>query len=279
MIGLTSYIEAGEKMAIITKITSQKHTDDRYNIFIDDGKGEKFAFSVDQDVLIRFQLKKGKELDEFEILDIQYGDAVKKAYNKAIEYLSYRMRSIKEVEDHLRKKEYNDAIIHEVILKLKEYKYVDDLEFAKAFVKTHWQTNGKGPSVIKRELAGKGIEQAMIEQALVQYNQEAQIEEAINHAEKVLKKNNNLSTVQLKQKIEQHLMRKGFSYSVISIALEEVSVEQDESEEWMALQKHAEKAKKKYQNEEPYQYKMKMKQFLYRKGFEIELIEKYLDEH
>jgi regulatory protein len=279
MIGLTSYIEAGEKMAIITKITSQKHTDDRYNIFIDDGKGEKFAFSVDQDVLIRFQLKKGKELDEFEILDIQYGDAVKKAYNKAIEYLSYRMRSIKEVKDHLRKKEYNDAIIHEVILKLKEYKYVDDLEFAKAFVKTHWQTNGKGPSVIKRELSGKGIEQAMIEQALVQYDQEAQIEEAINHAEKVLKKNNNLSKVQLKQKIEQHLMRKGFSYSVISIALEEVSVEQDESEEWMALQKHAEKAKKKYQNEEPYQYKMKMKQFLYRKGFEIELIEKYLDEH
>lgn len=265
-------------MAIITKITAQKHSDDRLNIFLDDGKGEKYAFSVDQDVFIRFNLQKGKELDEFDIIEIQYGDEVKKAYNKALEYLSYRMRSIKEVEDHLRKKEYNDTIIQEVVFKLKEYRYVDNLEFANAYVRTHWQTNGKGPSVIKLELAGKGIEQAYIEQALTQYDKSAQIKEAINHAEKVMKKNNKLSTVLLKQKLEQFLMRKGFSYDIISVALEEVKVEQNESEEWSALQKHAEKAKKRYQNEDPYQYKMKMKQFLYRKGFTIEIIERYLDE-
>ncbi|MBO1515571.1 recombination regulator RecX [Metabacillus bambusae] len=264
-------------MAIITKITAQKHSDDRLNIFLDDGTGEKYAFSVDQDVFIKYNLQKGKELDEFDISEIQYGDEIKKAYNKALEFLSYRMRSIKEVEDHLRKKEYNDAIIQEVIFKLKEYRYVDDLEFALAYVRTQWQTNGKGPSVIKRELAGKGIEQAFIEQALLQYTQSAQIEEAVNHAEKVLKKNNKLSNVQLKQKLEQHIMRKGFSYDIISIALEEVKVEQEESEEWAALQKHAEKAKKRYQNEDSYHYKLKMKQFLFRKGFSIEIIDQYLD--
>ena len=265
-------------MAVISKITSQKHTDDRFNIFLDEGKGEKYAFSVDQDILIRFNLIKGKELDEFDIVEIQYGDQVKKAYNKAIDYLSYRMRSIKEVEDHLRKKEYNDAIIGEVIIKLKEYHYVDDLEFAVAFVRTQRQTNGKGPSVIKRELVGKGIDQPFIEQALEQYDRSGQIEEAISHAEKILKKNNRLSTVMLRQKVEQHLMRKGFSYEIITCALEEVQVEQEESEEWSALIKHAEKAKVKYSKEEPYQYKVKMKQFLYRKGFSIELIERYLEE-
>jgi regulatory protein len=261
-------------MAVITKITTQKHADDRYNIFLD----EKYAFSVDQDVLIQFNLQKGKELDEFDVIEIQYGDEVKKAYNKTLEFLSYRMRSIKEVEDHLRKKEVNDSVIQEVILKLKNNNYVNDLEFATAYVRTQWQTNGKGPSVIKRELAGKGIIQAHIEEALAQYDHSSQIEEAINHADKVLKKNNKLSTTLLKQKLEQHLMRKGFSHDIISIALEEVEFEQDESEEWAALQMHAEKAKRKYQNEEPYQYKLKMKQFLYRKGFTIELIEQYLNE-
>lgn len=264
-------------LAIITKITTQKKTDDRLNIFLDDGSGEKYAFSVDQDVFIKYNLQKGKELDEFDIIEIQYGDSIKKAYNKSLEYLSYRMRSIKEVKDFLSKKEYNDAVVAEVILKLKDYKYVDDLEFAIAYVRTQWQTNGKGPTVIKRELYEKGIEQAFVEQALSLYNENAQIEEAISHAEKVLKKNNKLSTVLLKQKIEQHLVRKGFSFQIISIALEEVQFEQNESEEWSALEKHAEKAKKKYQKEEPYQYKMKMKQFLYRKGFPIELIEKYLE--
>ncbi|MDQ0228535.1 recombination regulator RecX [Metabacillus niabensis] len=265
-------------MAIITKITTQKQSDDRFNIFLDDGSGERFAFSVDQDVLIKFNLKKGKELDEFDIIEIQYGDELKKAYNKALDFLSYRMRSMKEVEDHLRKYEYNDAIIQETIGKLKDNRYVDDLEFAIAYVKTGWQTNGKGPTVLKRELEAKGVASLLIEQALEQYDQEAQVEEAINHANKLLKKNHNLSTVLLKAKLEQYLLRKGYSYSIISIALEEVQFEQNDNEEMEALMKQAEKAKRKYSHEEDYQYKQKMKQFLYRKGFSIELIEKYLNE-
>ncbi|MBU7594856.1 recombination regulator RecX [Metabacillus halosaccharovorans] len=265
-------------MALITKITTQKQSTERFNIYLDDGQGEKYAFSVDQDVFIKYNLRKGQEIDELEIHEIQYGDLSKKAYNKALEFLSYRMRSIKEVAEHLAKKEFNDVIIQDVIYKLKEYNYVDDLEFAIAYVRTQKQTNGKGPNVLKRELIGKGINQDFIEQALQEYKDDDQLQEAIDHAEKLLKKNNRISTVQIKQKIEQHLMRKGFPYDIISKALDEVQYEQDESEEWTALMKHAEKAQRKYQNEDPYQYRMKMKQFLYRKGFSIELIEKFLED-
>ncbi len=266
-------------MAIITKITTQKQSTERFNIYLDDGQGEKYAFSVDQDVLIKYNLQKGREIDEVEIEEIQYGDLSKKAYNKALEFLSYRMRSTKEVAEHLAKKEYSEVIIQEVIFKLKEYRYVDDLEFAIAYVRTQKQTNGKGPSVLKRELAGKGIDQTSIEQALSEYNGDDQLQEAIHHAEKLLKKTNKISSVQLKQKIEQYLMRKGFPFDIISSVLEEVQYEQDESEEWNALVKHAEKAQRKYQNEDPYQYRLKMKQFLYRKGFPIDIIEKFLEGH
>lgn len=265
-------------MAIITKITTQKQSIERFNIYLDDGQGEKYAFSVDQDILIKYNLQKGKEIDELDIQELQYGDLSKKAYNKALEFLSYRMRSIKEVAEHLTKKEFTDTIIQDVIYKLKEYNYVDDLEFATAYVRTQKQTNGKGPSVLKRELIGKGINPDLIEQALLEYKDDDQLQEATRHAEKLLKKNNKISTVQLKQKIEQHLIRKGFPYDIISKVLDEVQYEQDESEEWTALVKHAEKAQRKYQNEDPYQYKVKMKQFLYRKGFSIELIEKFLEE-
>ncbi len=265
-------------MAIVTKITTQKQSTERFNIYLDDGQGEKYAFSVDQDILIKYNLQKGKEIDELDIQEIQYGDLSKKAYNKALEFLSYRMRSIKEVVDHLAKKEFTDAVIQDVIYKLKEYNYVDDLEFAIAYVRTQKQTNGKGPSVLKRELIGKGISPDFIEQALIEYNDDDQLQEAIDHAEKLLKKNNKMSTVQLRQKIEQHLMRKGFPYTIISKVLDEVQYEQDESEEWTALVKHAEKARRKYQNEDPFQYQVKMKQFLYRKGFSMELIERFLED-
>ena len=53
-------------MGKITKITKQVKNDERYNLFIDG----KYAFSVDEAVLARFQLRKGLDVDELEISEI-----------------------------------------------------------------------------------------------------------------------------------------------------------------------------------------------------------------
>ncbi|PLR66611.1 MULTISPECIES: recombination regulator RecX [Bacillaceae] len=265
-------------MPLITKITAQKSSEERFNVFMNDGSGEKFAFSVDQNILLKFGLRKGLELDEMEILEIQYGDSIKKAFNKAIEYLGFRMRSEKEVADMLLKKEYEEAVITEVIHQLRHYKYVNDEEFADAYIRTHWKTGGKGPGVIKRELAMKGIGKEIAEKSLLQYSKEDQFEQAMIHAEKIVRKESKISTVQIKQKVEQTLMRKGFSYDVISIVIEELTYENNDDEEWNSLVLQAEKLKRKYAKEVRNQYKMKMKQALYRKGFSIELIDRFLNE-
>lgn len=65
-------------MPYITKISAQKNNTERVNVFLD----EKYAFSVDLDVLVQHDLKKGKELDEADIIDIQFGDAVKKDFSR-----------------------------------------------------------------------------------------------------------------------------------------------------------------------------------------------------
>lgn len=67
-------------MPFITKISTQKKNTERFNIFLDD----KYAFSVDADVLVKFELKKGKELDDLDIIEIQYGDEVKKGDRKSV---------------------------------------------------------------------------------------------------------------------------------------------------------------------------------------------------
>lgn len=265
-------------MPTISKITTQKSSEERFNVFLNDGKGEKFAFSVDQNVLLKFGLKKGLELDEMEILEIQYGDSVKKAFNKAIEFLGFRMRSEKETADMLLKKEYPESVVTEVIHQLRHYKYVNDSEFADAFVRTHWKTGGKGPGVIKRELSLKGIDKATAEKALEQYTKEDQIEQAMVHAEKTVRKEAKSSTVQTKQKIEQALLRKGFNFDVISIVTEEMTYENNEDEEYQSLVKQAEKLQRKYAKEKPSAYRLKMKQALYRKGFQIDMIERFLNE-
>ncbi|MDA7026636.1 recombination regulator RecX [Bacillus sp. CLL-7-23] len=259
-------------MPYITKITTQKNNEKRVNIFLD----EKYAFSVDLDVLVKFNLKKGNQLDELDIIEIQYGDEIKKGFNKALDYLSYRKRSTKEVRDHLKKKGCSDASITEIIHMLRDYKYIDDHEFAVAYVNTYRKT--KGPDVLQRELQLKGIDQELIEEALNSFTFEEQVKAAVKHVEKWLKKEKKVSAKATKQAIEQQLIRKGFSFDVIAQAELESDYEHDENAEWEALKKQADKAMQRYHYNGSYETKMKVKQFLFRKGFSPDMIEQYLNE-
>src|SRR5699024_3101393 len=117
--------------AKITRITTQKNNHGRYNIFLDHGSGEEFGFGVDEDVLVTFALAKGKEVDEKELKAVIFEDDVKKAFNQAINFLSYRMRSAKEIKDYLLKKDMHVEAIPIVIERLQYQRYVDDREFAK----------------------------------------------------------------------------------------------------------------------------------------------------
>jgi regulatory protein len=267
-----------KEMAIITKITTQKKNTDRFNVFMDYGKGEEFAFSVDSDVLIKFQLKKGMELDDFSFLEIQYQDDIRKAYNQAINYLARRMRSEREIRDYLSKKETDEPVIDEVIHKLTAQRYINDEEFALAYVRTQANTTDKGPDVIKLELKEKGIAEGFWIQALGEFPLEQQIEKAVKISVKFLQKSGKESLKIQKQKLEHMLLRKGYSFEVIHIALDETEVDKADDEEMEAIRFQGEKADRKFSHYSGFEYKQKMKQTLYRKGFSMELIEKFLTE-
>ncbi|MBY0148679.1 recombination regulator RecX [Neobacillus niacini] len=265
-------------MAVITKITTQQKNKDRYNIFMDYGKGEEYAFSVDSAVLIRFELRKGMEIDEFSILEIQFQDDIRKAYNRAINYLARRMRSEKEIRDYLLEKEIEQPIINEVIHKLAAQKYINDEEYALSYVRTQMNTTDKGPDLIRMELRERGINEGIIKHAIAEYPFENQVEKAIKVAEKVIKKNSKESQRIVKQKAEQFLLRKGYSFDVILLALTEADTDKELDDEMEAIRYQGEKTHRKYSKFTGFEYTQKMKQALFRKGFSMDLIEKYLEE-
>lgn len=261
-------------MPIITKITTQKKRTDRYNIFLD----EKYAFSVDEEVLLKFQLKKGKEIDSLLLSQIQFQDEIQKCFTAALGYLSYRMRSEAEVRLFLKKKNMEEPIMNEAIHKLYLYNYLNDLDFAKAYVRTHVNGGNKGPITLKLELKEKGISGNLIQQALLEYPFDVQVEHAKHLAAKSIKKEKNISERALKLKLEQMLSRKGFTRDSLVIALEDVKIEKDDEEEWDSLCFHAEKVVRRYRAYEGFQFQQKVKQALFRKGFPLELIDRYLSE-
>lgn len=267
-----------KKVQVITKISVQRKHKDRYNIFIDDGTGEKFAFAVDEDVLIKFNLKKGKHLDDFQIAEINFADNVRKALNIAINYLARRMRSEGEIRTHLKRKEVDDLAINEVVSKLIEMNYLDDKEFAQAYVSTQINTTDKGPNTITRELREKGVNSSLIESSLQQFSIEDQVDKAIQLAKKYIAKNERDSEQILYQKTIQMLNRKGYNNDVTSIVMEEVSTSRDPDEEMKILRVHGERAHRRFKHLPHYEYEQKLKQTLYRRGFKLQLIEKFIKE-
>ncbi|KUP09693.1 hypothetical protein Q73_02100 [Bacillus coahuilensis m2-6] len=260
-------------MGMISKITTQKRNTERYNLFING----KYAFSVDESVLTRFQLRKGLEIDEEDIHKIQQQDDIRKAINVAVHYLSFRMRSFKEIHDHLKEKEYEEVVIASAMEKIQELGYVNDLEFAIAYSNTQRATTDKGPIRIKQELQEKGVRDSFIQQVIEEYLLDEQVEKAIGIASKIIKKEKKASSLQRKQKVEQSLTRKGYPYSVISIVHEEVSYEGEENEAWEALVHQGQKLHQRYSTKYTgYEYEQRMKQALFRKGFSIQEIERLL---
>src|SRR5699024_5925373 len=129
----------------ISRITTQQKNKERYNIFLQENHKEKFGFSVDETVLIEYHLHKGQELDEKTIDELMEKDSMQKAYNMVIHYLSYRMRTEKEIVDYLVKKEVSEMHIASTMEKLTQNKLIDDREFANSFVRTRISTSDKGP--------------------------------------------------------------------------------------------------------------------------------------
>lgn len=263
-------------MALITKITTQKKNSDRFNIYIDQGNGEEYGFSVDTDILIKYKLKKGLEINTEELQEVLYEDEIKKGFNRSLQFLSFRMRSVNEVAEYLKKNEYEERVIAQVIKKLKEYNYVDDAEFAKMFVRTRKNTTSKGTGLITRELVQKGVGNKEIEQALQEFPHEEQVEAAAAFAQKKSNQAKGISNHERKNKISQQLLQKGYSWEVIELALQSVDMQSSDEEEKEALLKHAIKAHRRYKKFSGMQYKNKMKQHLYGKGFPIALIEEVL---
>lgn len=263
-------------MPVISKISIQTKNKQRYNIFLD----EQYAFSVDEAVLVTFHLRKGLELTKQQIEEILYEEQIRKGYQLAINYLSYRMRATKEMIEHLKSKEIDSNNIAIIIDRLVSENYLNDGDFAKAFVRSRINLTFKGPEVIRRELIEKGMSEKEINEALKIFSYEEQLEKAAHLLQKKYPKQLKTSRADQDRKMYTLLLSKGFTSDVVQQVLNEKNAENEEaqSDEWDAITYQGEKAFKKYRDTDGWEQKQKIKQFLFRRGFSIDLIDKFIEE-
>lgn len=262
-------------MFVITKIGRQKNNPERYNIYLN----EQYVFAVDESTLIKFGLTKGKMLEQFEIDDITYEDEIAKAFSKALHFLSFQMRSEYEVKTKLLDLQFGEAVVLEALRKLEKLGFLNDETYSKALLETKKKTAKKGPRAIQQDLRKKGIDKSLQEQVLNLYTNEEQMEIAMQLAEKEVRAGAKKTPAQIKQKVQDLLLRKGYSYSIVSEVLDQLQLEREDDDWQNLIEAQGEKIWRKYSVKfSGNELHMKVKQALYQKGFPIEIINRFIEE-
>jgi len=145
-----------------------------------------------------------------------------KLKRRAINILAYRMRTVKEMSDKLFEKCDDEDLINEVLFELCQKKLLDDLNYATLYIEDSINLKNKGRFRIQSELAAKGIDKKVIEQAFTA-SEVDEYSALLGYIEshtrgKTFESYNDV------EKLKAHLYRKGYSIGDISSAVRESGI-------------------------------------------------------
>ncbi len=197
-------------MGTITRLVQGKKNPNRVNVYIDG----QFALALSIDEVVKNGLKKGQEIDETKLSELRDVDATGKAYDKILNFLSYRPRTVKEVRDRLYQYEIRDVDKQNSLIKrLAELGYLDDLKFAQWFIESRNTHRPRSIRYLSQELSSKGVSKDIIRDLTSHITGE---DETIKQLlAKKLGTNRSLSMVE-RQKIYSYLGRLGFAWDKIA---------------------------------------------------------------
>ncbi|MBQ3294677.1 RecX family transcriptional regulator [Candidatus Saccharibacteria bacterium] len=192
----------------ITDLKQGVKNPNRVNVFVDG----KFSFSLDLSQVVDFHLKIGQTLSPEKLTELQHASAYGKLYDRTLEWVLTRPRSVKEARDHLRLKrfqkhlDYTDADIEEIIAKLAAKNYLNDRTFTTWYIENRFVKKGISRRRLEQELTAKGIDRSLIAESLTDSSRDEATE-----IKKVIAKK---STRYDAEKLLAYLVRQGFSYEL-----------------------------------------------------------------
>ena len=113
----------------ITSIEPQKNKN-RVNVYVDN----LFSIGIEDELRYKYKLEVDMEVDDNFIKNILSAEEQHKVTNYALNLLSYRQRSIREIYLALKRKGFEENYIDYSINYCKENNYLNDKDFAISFI-------------------------------------------------------------------------------------------------------------------------------------------------
>ena len=180
-----------------------------YQIIFDNEK----KINIQEDVIIKNNLLYKKEIDNDLLLKIIVENEEYEIYNKCVNYIGVRLRSINEIREYMARKEISLEKQEEVIERLLKNKLLDDSVFARAFIKDKMNFTTMGPYRIELELKKHKIDDKIIKKYINEIDRDMIYDKIDRQINKLIKSNKNKSN--LRNKIYNNLLGLGYSSEMV----------------------------------------------------------------
>ena len=216
---------AGTISSVVAQAKTRRHLGTRVNVFID----EKFSFSLAVELAIDLGLRPSFVVTPQLLEEMLRRDGDARAYARALNFLSYRPRSSKEIRDKLLRDEFPETVVHRVLERLQQEGQVNDADFASLWVESRTHSRPKGARVLRQELRLKGVEAETIAHSLP--DEEQELVNAIEALRPQLRKWTALDERARRDKAFGFLQRRGFNFGAAKNALRVLDEEDEEHNE------------------------------------------------
>ncbi|MCX5417045.1 recombination regulator RecX [Streptomyces sp. NBC_00059] len=137
-------------------------------------------------------------------------DPVEQARNICLRLLTGTPRTRKQLADALRKREIPDEAAEEVLSRFEDVGLIDDAAFADAWVESRHHGRGLARRALVRELRTKGVDSAVIDEAVGQLDPEQEEETARELVARKLRSTRGLDRDKRLRRLAGMLARKGY---------------------------------------------------------------------
>ncbi|HBL41000.1 MAG TPA: hypothetical protein DDY98_05295 [Ruminococcaceae bacterium] len=204
-------------------LTTQNGKADKIHISVD---GE-YRFTVDADFWYMSGYLDGDEIDEDALLDLERRIRERRCFNRALNILSRREHSEKELTDKLVRADGAVAAAA-AVERVKQLGYLDDARYATMLASELSQRKGMSQRGIFHELLRRGVDRETAEEALG--------EQTLDECDKIKmllqgKYRNRLSDEKGRRQVFNALLRLGYSYSQVRSAMQDYDSEYSQEDD------------------------------------------------
>jgi regulatory protein len=218
MTGREEEEEKNDGAGVVTAITPTKRNPRRLSVFVD----RRFAFAVNQNVIGQLGIRVGDALDAQRLAEIEAGEVRQEVFDHAIQYVSRRAHSRRELTQKLLKKGHPPGVVNQTLERLADLGYLDESVFAEMIARKALNRHN-GRRRAEMEIAKAGVPREIAQQAIEKvYGVESSVEGARKLAEKQRARLEKLEPQVAKRRLVGMLARRGYGHEEIEQVMREI---------------------------------------------------------